>query len=181
MTLARKMDGFWTGCQRRPLVPPVNNGAKAVPASAQALWCWPWWGLNLPAIECLTLGLSLRMNGVTLSYCYSGIIIPEDSGAVFCIAKPKSPDRLGVNPLDMPRTPYRASEGNPLSITHHAISPHPHIVICTSCIASMDCTGFSVIQCHLTLLPLAEYWAVMYDVIKLGRRGDGPRTLVYPI
>ena len=38
MTLARKMDGFRTGCQRRTLVPPLNNGAKVVPASAQALW-----------------------------------------------------------------------------------------------------------------------------------------------
>ena len=34
--------GFWTGCPRRTLVPPLNNGAMAVPASAQALWCWPW-------------------------------------------------------------------------------------------------------------------------------------------
>ena len=43
------------------------------------------------AIECLTLGLSRGMNGVTRSYC----------GAVFCIAKPKSPTvwaYLGVNP-----------------------------------------------------------------------------------
>ena len=38
MTLARKMDEFRTGCQRRTLVPPLNNGAKAVAVSAQALW-----------------------------------------------------------------------------------------------------------------------------------------------
>ena len=75
----------------------------------------PWFLLSTTVqrqLECLPLCLSLRMNGVTLSYCYSGIIIPEDSGAVFCIAKPKSPDRLGVNHLDMPRTSYLASVGN---------------------------------------------------------------------
>ena len=41
-------------------------------------------------------------------------IRPEDSGVVFCQNKPESMDIwacLGVNPLDMPRTPYWASEG----------------------------------------------------------------------
>ena len=36
---------------------------------------------KLPEIESFTLGL----NEVTLSYCYSGLFRPEDSGAVFCI------------------------------------------------------------------------------------------------
>ena len=43
---------------------------------------------------------------------------------------PKSPAVwacLGVNPLDMPRTPYRAREGKH-SKTLHAISPHPHVI-----------------------------------------------------
>ena len=43
-----------------------------------------------------------------------GTIRPDDSGAVFFIAKPQV-SRLdmsgGINPLDMPRTPYRASKG----------------------------------------------------------------------
>ena len=43
----------------------------------------------------------------------------------------------GVNPLDMPRTPYWASEERrkTLSITHHALSPppsHHHLYIISS-------------------------------------------------
>ena len=129
MTLARKMDGFWTDCERRTLV-PLNNGAKAVRVFDIGSITTDEWSYSQLLL-------------------YSGINIPEDSGAVICIAKLKSPDRLGVNPLDMPRTPYRASEGNHSQSPHHALSPHPHIVICTSCISSMDCTGFSVLQCHL--------------------------------
>ena len=39
---------------------------------------------------------------------------------------------LGVDPLDMPRTPYRAST-----------------IICTSFISSIDYNVFIVLQCHL--------------------------------
>ena len=99
MTLARKMDGFWTDCERRTLV-PLNNGAKTVRVFDIGSITTDEWSYSQLLL-------------------YSGIIIPEDSGAVICIAKLKSPDRLGVNPLDMPRTPYRASEGN------HSQSPPP--------------------------------------------------------
>ena len=83
--------------------------------------------LKLSTIGCLTLGLSHGMNRVTLSYCYTGIIIPEDSGSVFCIAKPKSPTvwaYLGVNPLDMHRTPYRVSEENHSRVNNPPCSHH---------------------------------------------------------
>ena len=49
---------------------------------------------------------------------------------------------LGVNPLDMSRTPYWASEAKHSQKTYHALSPHPH-VISTSFISSMDCTVLS--------------------------------------
>ena len=80
MTLARKMvlgglPAAYPGSQ-------LNNGAKAAPASAQALVLAVVRPLS--AIECLTL--SRGMNEVTPSYCYTGIIIPEDSGAVLCIS-----------------------------------------------------------------------------------------------
>ena len=45
----------------------------------------------------------------------------------------------GVNSLSMPRTPYWASEGRHLKI-------HPHVIICTSFISSMDCTVFIVLH-----------------------------------
>ena len=66
---------------------------------------------------------STAMNRFTLAIVTLGTIRPEDSGAVRnatrvsalnCIAKPNSPAVwacLGVNPLDMPRAPYRVSEG----------------------------------------------------------------------
>ena len=58
--------------------------------------------------------------GVILPIVTLGTIRPEDSGAarkvssLNCTANLKSPAVwacLGVYPLDMPRTPYRASEG----------------------------------------------------------------------
>ena len=52
------------------------------------------------------------MNRVTLSYCFSGDYVrPEYSGAVFCRKKRTSEHAWGMNLLDMPRTPYWASEG----------------------------------------------------------------------
>ena len=46
---------------------------------------------------------------------------------------------LGVNPLDIPE---------PLT-THHALAPHPHIIIFSLFILSMDCTVFIVLQYYL--------------------------------
>ena len=69
------------------------------------------------------MSLTRGMNGVTLSIVTLGTIRPEDSGAVRnatgvsalnCTARPKCPAVwacLRLDPLDMPRTPYRASEG----------------------------------------------------------------------
>ena len=71
----------------------------------------------------LALGLLRGMHGVTLPIVTLGTIRPEDSGAArnatsFSIklhSETQVSGRLGlclgVNPLDMPRTPYRASEG----------------------------------------------------------------------
>ena len=66
--------------------------------------------LKKPATECLTLSLSWGMSGVTIP------IVRNATGvsALNCTAKPKSPAVwacLGVDPLDMPRSPYRMSEG----------------------------------------------------------------------
>ena len=33
--------------------------------------------------------------------------------------------------------------------THDALSPHPHVIICTSLILSMDCAVFIVSQCQI--------------------------------
>ena len=41
---------------------------------------------------------------------------------------------LGVNPLDMPRTPYRMIEGNTLNNPPCPIT-QPHVIICTSFIS----------------------------------------------
>ena len=72
----------------------------------------------------LTSGLSRGINGVTLPIVTLGTIRREDSGAArnatsFSIrfqSETKFPAVwacLGVDPLDMPRTPYRANEGKP--------------------------------------------------------------------
>ena len=67
--------------------------------------------LNNRQTMLMTLGLSRRMNGFTLPIVTLGVM-PRVS-ALNCTAKPKSLAVwacLGVDPLDMPRTPYRASE-----------------------------------------------------------------------
>ena len=126
-------------CWRPTLVPPPNSGANAAPASVQALMLAVLRHITT-VIECLTLGLSRGMKKVTLSYCYSGNYptqgYAKSNGvsALNCIANPKSPTVwacLGVNPLDIPR--------KTLSITHHALSPHPHVIICTSFTSSLYC------------------------------------------
>ena len=106
-------------CQWRTLVPPLNSGANAAPASVlELMWA---------VVACLTLGLSRGMNGVTqrewsfllLLWGLSDPRIAElrempRVSSLNCTAKLKSPAVwacLGVYPLDMPRTPYRASEG----------------------------------------------------------------------
>ena len=75
-----------------------------------------------------------------------GTIRPEDSRAVFCIAKPKSPTRLSM-PVGKSPDPLIKVIGEwrrkSLSIIHHALSPHPHAIIVTSFISSMVCTVLS--------------------------------------
>ena len=86
-----------------------------------------------------------------------GTIRPEDSGDVrkpICFSIKLRSDQViaksptvweflpGVNTLDMLRTPSWASKRH--SITHHALLPHPHIIICASFISSTDCTIFNV-------------------------------------
>ena len=71
--------------------------------------------LKQPAIECLTLCLTRGINGVTLSYSYSGNS-SDPTVAEPLLNKLKrslwtSGHAWGLNPLDMPRTPYWASEG----------------------------------------------------------------------
>ena len=49
----------------------------------------------------------------------------------------------GLNSQKMPGTPYRAIERkHETRIIHQTllISPHPHVIICTSVLSSMDCT-----------------------------------------
>ena len=94
------------------------------------------------------------------SYCYSGDYPTRGQRscakcprvqASNCTAKPESPAFwacLGVDPLDMPRTTYSGEQRKMLSTTHHALSPHPHIIICTSFISSIDYNVFIILQCH---------------------------------
>ena len=79
---------------------------------------------QLLTINCLTLGLSCGMNEGTLNYCSSGHYrtrrwqsFPRrhSVSALNCLTRVKSPTAwacLGVNPLDITRTIYTASEGN---------------------------------------------------------------------
>ena len=68
-----------------------------------------------------------------------GTIRPNDSGAAFK-QKNRVSGGLGmpeVKPLDMPKTPIiERVEENTLK-THHALSPHPHVINCTSFISSI--------------------------------------------
>ena len=79
-------------------------------------------GNNVFDIRSLTWDEWSYTEGVIFPIVTLGTIRPEDSGAarnarvsaLNCTAKLKSPAVwacLGVDPLDMPRTPYRASEG----------------------------------------------------------------------
>ena len=98
-------------------------------------------------LDCLVF--SRGMNRVTLSYCYSGEYLPRVS-ALNCIAKPKFPAVwacLGVDPLDIPEP--RAREGKRAQKPTMPYHPHPHIIICTSFISSIDYNVFIVLQCHL--------------------------------
>ena len=81
-----------------------------------------------------------------------GAIRPEYSGTLFCVNKHTCLDVwicLGVNPLDMPRR-------KTLSITHHALSPHPHIIICTSFIHQRTTLFFLLITMSLKMTISAE-------------------------
>ena len=78
--------------------------------------------------------------------------------ALNCLAKPKSPAVwacLGIDPLDILRTPYRASEGKRFqSITHQPCPITPTLTsssVDTSFISSIDYNVFILlgIQCHL--------------------------------
>ena len=58
--------------------------------------------------------------------------------------------RLGMSggrSLDMPRTPYRASEGKRSQYPTMPITPT--LIICTSFILSIDYNVFIILQCHL--------------------------------
>ena len=70
-----------------------------------------------------------------------GTIRHKDSGSTF---KQGVWACLRVNPLDMPRTPYRVSEGKHSTTANHALLPHPHPIKCKSFISSMDRTVFIV-------------------------------------
>ena len=59
---------------------------------------------------------------------------------------------LGMSGGRSPRhaqNPLPGERRKTLSITHHTLSPHPHIIICTSLISSIDYNVFIVLQCHL--------------------------------
>ena len=60
--------------------------------------------------------------------------------------------RLGMSGGISPRhaqNPLSGERRKTLSITHHALSPHPHIIICTSFISLINYNVFIVLQCHL--------------------------------
>ena len=64
----------------------------------------------------MTLGLSRGMNGVSLPIVTLGTIRPDDremprSFSIKLHSETQISGHLGVDPLDMPRTPYRVSEG----------------------------------------------------------------------
>ena len=64
----------------------------------------------------MTLGLSRGMNGVSLPIVTLWTIRPDDrempwSFSFTLHSGTQISGRLGVDPLDMPRTPYRVSEG----------------------------------------------------------------------
>ena len=60
--------------------------------------------------------------------------------------------RLGMSAGKSPRHAQNPLSDEPrkmLSITHHAPSPHSHIINCTLFISSIDYNVFIVLQCHL--------------------------------
>ena len=114
---------FRTDCQRRTLVPPFAAVLMQLPYQCRQCQCNVTTvqallvavvALKQSAIECYTLYVSCGMTGVTLRYCYSGDY-PTQGISELCFLGKNSLDAwvcLGLNPLDMPRTPYWASDGN---------------------------------------------------------------------
>ena len=47
------------------------------------------------------------------------------------------------------QNPFLGEGRKTLATTHYGLSPHPHVIICSSFISSKDCTVFVVLQCHL--------------------------------
>ena len=47
------------------------------------------------------------------------------------------------------QNPLSGEQQETLSITHHALSPHPHIIICSSFISSTDYNVVIVLQCQI--------------------------------
>ena len=75
---------------------------------------------------------------------------------VCCILGPapqqKVSGSLGMSGGTSPRHTQNSLLGErrkTLSITHHALSPHRNIIICTSFISPIDYNVFIVLQCHL--------------------------------
>ena len=107
----------------------------------------------------LTLGLSRGMDGVILPIVTLGTIRPEIAGlrerprscSIELHSETQVSGRLGMSGGRSPRhaqNPLSDEQRKMLSITHHAPSPHPHIIICTSFISSIDYNVFIVLQCH---------------------------------
>ena len=119
-------------CQWRTLVPPLNSGANAAPASVLALIT----GNSVFDIRSLTWDEWSYPEGVILPIVTLGTIRPEDSGAArnatsFIIklySETQVSGRLGMSGGISPRhaqNPLSGERRKTLSITHHALSPPP--------------------------------------------------------
>ena len=84
--------------------------------------------------------------GVILPIVTLWTIRPEDSGvsALNCTGKSQVSVRLGMSGGISPRH------------THHALSPHPHIIICTSFISSIAYNVFIILQFKRPFVPKSD-------------------------
>ena len=132
-------------CQWPTLFFLFNIGANGAPISVQALparqaLMLAVLALKQPAIECSGQYVShVRRVELPLAITLSlGTIRPEDSGAAFQ-KKASLPGHLGMSGGKSPRHAQKPLLGEwriTLATTHHALTPHPHIIICISFISS---------------------------------------------
>ena len=120
----------------------LNNGNSVFDIRSLTLDEWSYSERIIPPI--VNLG--------TIRSRMAGLCIMPQSFSIRLHSETQVSGRLGMfggRSTRHGQNPLSGERRKTLSVTHHALSPHPHIIICTSFISSIDYNVFIVLQCHL--------------------------------